>query len=258
MRKKRGVIVQSVARALEILDCFCGNVIELGISEIADEMQLSKSTVYGLVNTLTEKGYLEQNPENKKYRLGIKLFELGNLVEKRMDIRNEAEPFCQVLAEKYNDTVHLATHYEGEIIYIGKVDALDAMIASSQVGKRAPMHCTGVGKAILAYMEMEYLEKHIFNKPLSKMTEKTITTPEVLMDELKLIKSRGYAIDDEEIEIGLRCVAAPILNYKGYPVAAISISAPYRKITDEVIEEVARDVQHYTKEISKRMGYSNV
>ena len=112
-KEKRGVIVQSVARALTMISCFANDT-ELGISEIAERMDLSKSTTYGLVNTLTAFGYLEQT-ENKKYRLGLKLFELGNLVQSRMDVRMEARPYCQLLADKYRTTVHLGTHSEGEI-----------------------------------------------------------------------------------------------------------------------------------------------
>lgn len=253
MKKAEGVVVQSVIRALGIIECFSMNA-ELGISEIADRMQLSKSTIYGLVNTLAIKGYLEQNPQTKKYRLGIKLFEFGALVQRRMDLRNEARPFCRELAEKYESTIHLATHDKGEVIYIEKIDVPNSMISYSQVGKRAAMHCTGVGKSILAYVGQEYLKKFIFSKPFSKMTEKTITTSKELVDELEQIKSRGYAIDDEEVEIGLRCVAAPIFNYKGYPIAAISVSAPYRKMTDEKLEGIAKDVKYYAQKISERMG----
>ena len=156
VKEKKGVIVQSVARALTMVSCFANDA-ELGISEIAERMDLSKSTTYGLINTLTVFGYLEQT-ENKKYRLGLKLFELGNLVQSRMDIRMEAKPYCQLLADKYRTTVHLATFSEGEIIYIDKVDNNSSVVVYSQIGKRAPMYCTGVGKAILAFLPEEYVE----------------------------------------------------------------------------------------------------
>lgn len=256
MGKSEGVIVQSVQRALEILGFFSGNTAELGISEIAEKMALSKSTVYGLVNTLVSQGYLEQQ-QNKRYRLGIKLFELGNLVQRRLDLRNEAKPWCKILAEKYRENIHLAAHYEGEIVYIDKVDALDLVISYSQVGKRAPMHCTGVGKAILAYLPLDYVEAYILNKPLSKYTEKTIMSPQALLQELALTKSRGYAVDDEEIEMGFRCVAAPIFDHRGYPLAAISVSASVGRISGGKIAEVAKDVQYYAGQISQRLGYSN-
>ena len=254
MKSKVGVTVQSVVRALDIIQCFNSHQ-ELGISEISEMMQLSKSTIYGLVNTLAVKGYLEQNRSTQKYHLGIKLFELGNIAHSRMDLRNEAKPFCQMLAEKWKDTVHLATQHEGEIIYIDKINMPESVIVYSQVGKKAPMHCTGVGKAILAYMDISFLEKYIFNKPLAKMTENTIIDKKELHEELRAIRTKGYSFDDEEIEIGLRCVAAPIFDHTGCPVAAISISAPYRKLTDDLVENIATDVKHYAQKISERIGF---
>lgn len=254
MKKNEGVIIQSVMRALKILQCFRGNTEELGILEISDCINLSKSTTYGLVNTLKTTGFLEQNINNKKYRLGIELFELGNLVQSRMDLRDEAKPFCRMLSEKYNTTVHLAVFHGGDVIYVDKLINNDLQIVSSQVGMRTPMYCTGVGKGILAYLEDEYLEKYIFSKPLKKLTNNTITTKEKLIEELKDVRKKGYAVDDEEIEMGLRCIAAPIFNNIGYPIAAISISASYRKIQDEMIDIMAKDVKYFAQKISERMG----
>ena len=245
-KEKRGVIVQSVARALTMISCFANDT-ELGISEIAERMDLSKSTTYGLVNTLTAFGYLEQT-ENKKYRLGLKLFELGNLVQSRMDVRMEARPYCQLLADKYRTTVHLATHSEGEIIYIDKVDNNSSVVVYSQIGKRAPMYCTGVGKAILAFLPEEYMEKYVLSRPLIKMTEHTITTGDGLLKELEQVRERGYAVDDEEIEPGLHCIAAPIFNHKRQPQMAISMSFPYGRMWD-------LDVLYYAKQTSERLGY---
>ena len=246
-KEKRGVIVQSVARALTMISCFANDT-ELGISEIAERMDLSKSTTYGLVNTLTAFGYLEQT-ENKKYRLGLKLFELGNLVQSRMDVRMEARPYCQLLADKYRTTVHLATHSEGEIIYIDKVDNNSSVVVYSQIGKRAPMYCTGVGKAILAFLPEEYMEKYVLSRPLIKMTEHTITTGDGLLKELEQVRERGYA------EPGLHCIAAPIFNHKRQPQMAISMSFPYGRMWDLDWEQAVRDVLYYAKQTSERLGY---
>ncbi|MGX8711460.1 IclR family transcriptional regulator [Clostridium sp. KNHs216] len=255
MTGETGVFVQSVVRALDILECFEGQLVELGISEISDQMKLSKSTVYGLVNTLVSKGYLEQNVQTKRYRLGIKLFELGSLVYKRMDLRNEAKPFCEELVSKHNATVHLAAHYGDEIVYIDKVDAPGAMIVYSQTGKRAPMHCTGVGKAILAFLGDEAL-RHLFVKGnLEQYTEHTLTCLEDLSQEMNHVRACGYAIDNEEIETGLRCVAAPIFNHLNQPVAAISVSAPTARLPMENIASIAKDVQGCALQISQRLGY---
>ena len=256
MKRNEGVIIQSVLRALKILQYFRGNNKELGISEISGLLGLSKSTTYGLVNTLKYAGFLEQNMSNKKYRLGIELFELGNLVQSRMDLRDEARPFCRKLSEKYNTTVHLAVFHEGDVIYVDKLVNNDLQIESSQVGMRTPMYCTGVGKGMLAYLEDEYLEKYVFCKPLKKLTVNTITVKEKLIEELRNIRIKGYAFDDEEIELGLRCIAAPIFNKTGYPIAAISISGSYRKIQDDMIEAMAKDIKYMAQKISERMGYN--
>nr|WP_319488873.1 IclR family transcriptional regulator [uncultured Caproiciproducens sp.] len=255
MTSATGVIVQSVVRALDILECFDGQLVELGISEISEQMKLSKSTVYGLVNTLVAKGFLEQNLQTKRYRLGIKLFELGSLVYKRMDLRNEAKPFCEELVCKHNATVHLAAHYGDEIVYIDKVDAPGAMIVYSQTGKRAPMHCTGVGKAILAFLGDDELKRFFEKGNLEKYTEHTITCLDELNQEMLHVRSCGYAIDNEEIETGLRCVAAPIFNHLNQPVAAISVSAPTARLPMDKIESVAKDVQFCARQISQRLGY---
>ena len=253
-KEKKGVIVQSVARALTMVSCFANDA-ELGISEIAERMDLSKSTTYGLINTLTVFGYLEQT-ESKKYRLGLKLFELGNLVQSRMDIRMEAKPYCQLLADKYRTTVHLATFSEDEIIYIDKVDNNSSVVVYSQIGKRAPMYCTGVGKAILAFLPEEYVEKYVASTSLLPVTEHTITTREKLLEELSKIRERGYAADDEEIEPGLHCIAAPIFNHKRQPRMAISLSFPYGRIWDLDWEQAVQDVRYYARQISERVGYT--
>jgi len=254
MANSNGVMIQSVARAMEIMEHF-NNKKEMGLSEIAECMELSKSTVYGLINTLVAYRYLEQDSETKKYKLGMKLFELGCTVEKRLDLRNEARPFCEMISKKYGQTVHLATHHEGEVVYIDKFDMLNFIITYSQVGKRAPMSCTGVGKALLAYLPWEYSKKYILEKSFVVKTSKSIKSEEELYEELENIKRRGYSIDDEEIETGLKCVAAAIFNHKKEPVAAISLSGMTNKMTDEAIEIMSDDIMQCAKDISIQLGY---
>lgn len=256
MANPDGVIVKSVANAINILDCFAGLAGERKLSEIAVELHLSKSTVYGLINTLTTYGFLEQNPQTKGYRLGIKLFELGSLVLSRMDLRNDARSFCEVLSQKYNSTVHLAAYYEDDIVYIDKVDSPDSLIVYSRIGKRAPMHCTGVGKAILAFLPESVILKCMEKQALQKFTDYTITDRKLLMKDLLMTRMRGYAVDNEEIEFGLRCIAAPIFSHNDVPIAAISISAPTARLPEESIEKTASDVQYYANQISQRLGYN--
>lgn len=255
MSNSEGVVIQSVYRAAQILNCFSGDNRELGISEIADEMQLSKSTIYGLVNTLVVCGYLEQNNENKRYHLGIKLFELGNLVKNRLNLRNETKPYCEFLANRYGFTAHVAAFYDGNVIYIDKVDRTDSIISFSQVGKRAPMYCTGVGKSILAYLPESFVDENIINTKLVKYTSNTITDRKSLMKELADIRLKGYSLDREEIEFGFNCVAAPIFNSKSEPIAAISVSGPAGRMPDDKIESIAKDVKDCAFKISERLGF---
>ena len=254
MANKEGVTIQSLERAIEILELFKFTK-ELGISEISQGMSLSKSTVYGLVNTLVKYNYLEQDGESKKYRLGMRLFEMGSLVESRLDIRSEAKPFCEELSKKYGLTVHLATHYEGEVVYIEKYDEPDYIIIYSQVGKRAPMTCTGVGKAMLAYLGEEYVEKYILTKPFVVKTEKSISSKEMLFERLEEIRKLGFAMDDEEIAQGLKCVAAPIFDKKGNVTAAISISGMASRMDSDTVKEISQDMLKVSAEISARIGY---
>ena len=256
-RKSRNSIqVQSVARAAEIIRCFRSSP-ELGISEIAQELRLNRSTVFGLVNTLVSYGYLEQNERNKKYRLGITLFELGNLVLSRIDIRNEARMVCEPLTHKYPATIHIATHREGEVIYIDKIyqDNAYFSISASSIGMRAPMHCTGVGKAMLAFLPREYLEKYIFSRPLRRMTPNTITRKAELLRELEEIRRSGVAVDRGEIEKDLTCIAVPVLNHTGTAEIAISASFPSGRIQEVDQNQVKEDLCLCTRGLSARLGY---
>lgn len=254
MNEKNGVIVQSLARAMMILDCFAGERAELGIKEISEAMGLSKSTVYGLVNTLVAYRYLEQNPENKRYRLGIRLFEMGMLVQRRMSLQREARPYAKELGSKYNATCHIAALYDNSIIYIDKVDSPGAMILYSHVGKNAPCNCSGVGKAITAFLPPAEQDRILENTDLSTLTENTLTDPAQIRLEWAVTAQRGYAIDNEEIEIGLRCVAAPIFGYEGRPIAAMSVSASSGRLSLELLDQVAADVKAAAAQISRRLS----
>jgi DNA-binding IclR family transcriptional regulator len=249
-------IIQSVDRALQIIEAFESGEKELSLSQIARELNLNKSTVFGLVNTLKNREYLEQNPENARYRLGIKFFQLGSIVEINMDIRDAAKPFLKLLSDKYKETVHLCLYVHNEAIYIDKVDGLGSMRMYSQLGKSAPLHCTGVGKAILAYLDERTIAKIINNQTFKAFTPNTITTPDALRTELTKIHQKGYSIDEEEIEIGLRCVAAPIFNRKGEVAGAVSVAGLAARLPEDVVQNIVEDVLKVSSLISERLGYS--
>ena len=256
MEKDRSI--QSVDRALLIIEVFEGNNRELSLSQIARELNLNKSTVFGLVNTLKNRGYLEQNPENARYKLGIKLFKLGSMVEASLDVRDVAKPFLKLLSEKYRETVHLCLYVKNEVIYIDKVDGPGSMRMYSQMGKAAPFHCTGVGKAVLSFLDDQTMNQIMQSHNFKIFTPNTIATPEALLKEIDKIRHTGYCIDNEEIEIGLRCVAAPIFNRKREVVGALSIAGPAARILHQDEDKIAEDVRKVSMMISERLGYSKV
>ena len=242
--------ILSVDKAVSILGCFSQHE-ELGITDIVNLSGLQKSTVYDLVNTLHLNGMLEQNLKTKKYQLGIKLFEFGCLYGKRNTLKKRAERECLTLAQYYTATVHLATHDSGEVIYIDKYEDPQAKVSYSHIGKRAPMTCTGVGKAMLAFLGSEYLEKYIYSQPFPRETEKSILSKHELEESIKQIKSRGYATDYDEIIPGVHCVAAPIFNIAGNVIASISISCFAQLITPQNQEQIGAVVKQAAHNISR-------
>ena len=253
-KKTAGIQIQSVARSIEILNCFREQQ-ELGISELSQMLGLNKSTVYGLVNTLTCNGFLEQVENGRKYRLGIALFELGYLFISRLDSRKVIKDSCAPLAEKYHATLHIATYDEGEVVYLDKIDGGGAFISSSNVGRRLPLYCTGVGKVLLAYLPPEYRQKYIYGKPMKALTANTITDRETLEKELEKVRENGIAFDNGEVEDGLSCVAAPIFQINGTSKIAVSLSFPFGRIRNVDLDEVIRELRTRTLEASARQGY---
>lgn len=248
--------IQSIERALRILEEFTAKEKELGVTDLAKRVGLNKSTCFGILQTLQSKGYLEQNEDNGKYCLGLKLFELGQTYEAGLELREISKPFLQLLVEKTRETVHLVVKNQMDAVYIEKVEGPSAINIISQVGRRVNLHCTGVGKCLLAYFPPEYFDT-VMQRNLIKFTPHTITDKLRLIQELKHIRERGFSIDDEEIELGLRCVAAPIFNHKGETIGAISISGPTNRITYERIAELSILVKETAGDISQRLGYIN-
>jgi len=253
---RRGSFVQSVDRALDILESFGVDNKELGVTEISRILGLHKSTVYGLLNTMENRGYIVQNPSSGKYRLGLKLFELGCRVEKSMDLKKITDYYLEMLRQETGETVHLAIMDSQEVVYIDKKEGLESMRMVSQVGKRLPLHCSAIGKVLFAYLDQDRIEKIINEKGLLKMTAKTITDPSLLKEELDEIKVKGYAIDNEEIAEGLVCVAAPIRNYSNEVIAAISVAGPKARIDSGKLEAVKESVLQISQAISDKLGYS--
>ena len=248
--------IQSVARAIGILQYIADNENVASLTAISKGLDLSKSTVHGLIATLEQQGYVYQNQTTGLYKLGLKLFELGQVVYKDMDLRTIAKPYLYDLVRSFEETVHIAVLSDGEIVYIEKVDSPHSYRIHTTVGSKNPAHCTSVGKALLAGLSEKQLEQILSKSGLRRFTDKTITEQSDLKKELELIRRCGYATDDEEIEVGLRCVAAPIKNHQGEFTAAISVAGPTIRMTDERMAEIAKGAIKVANQISFQFGYN--
>ena len=253
--KKSIRFIQSLKRAAEIMEYIAKNENLAGITAISNGLDLSKSTVHGLVSTLAQMDYLQQDRRTGEYSLGIKLFELGQIVYYNTDLLTVAHPFLQKLVSKHQETVHLAVLSKVDVVYIDKVASNQSVGIISRIGKRNPAYCTGVGKVLLAGIPVERLDEMIKIISFRKFTEKTIVEPELLKEELVQVRKNGYAVDMEEIEIGLVCVAVPIRNYEGRVVAAISLSGPLSRMEKERLPKIKADIIMTGNNISKQLGY---
>ncbi|QGH36490.1 helix-turn-helix domain-containing protein [Gracilibacillus salitolerans] len=248
--------VQSVERTLSILEILAAYPEGLSIAKLSKDLELAKSTVHRLLSTLSAKGYVQQDEQSGHYRLGIQCLVLASSLLNQLDIRTVAKEALHTLAKSSGEVVHLCIHDSNEVVYIDKVESDQTLRMYSQIGRRALMHCTGVGKALLLGFTQEQLDHLIEEKGLPKFTETTITDKANLQKELKAIKERGYVIDEQEHEKGIRCIAAPLYDHDGNVIAAISIAGPADRVTNERVKgDLARAILDQSKHISAKLGY---
>jgi len=248
-------IIQSVERALMILELFDEQNQELRITEISDRLRLHKSTVHSLLKTLQEYGYIDQDEETGKYRLGLRLLERGQMLLQQMDLRSVASRYLRELSNETGQTVHLVILDGKEGIYIDKVEGEKAAIRYSRIGRRVPLHSSASGKALAAFRPDAEIEKLLKNYEFIRQTPRTIRSADVFRKELEEVRRRGYAVDNEENEPGVRCVAAPIFDHSGATAAAMSISTMTASVDDEMLAELAAKLVEVTRQISAKLGY---
>jgi DNA-binding IclR family transcriptional regulator len=246
--------LSSVANSIRLLGSFSGEEDELGITTLATRLRLAKSTVHRLATTLTSSRFLEQNSETGKYRLGLALFELGALVRRRMDVANEARPKLRELLEKTGETVQLGIVDHFSVLYVYEMESRRAIRMAAAVGARAPLHCTAVGKVLLASQPQDYV-KQVLDLGLTSYTPKTITRREGVLAMLAEVSARDYATDDEESEIGLRAIASPVRNHTGTVIAAVGMAAPVQRMNKKAMQTCVPDVLATARAISARLGY---
>ncbi len=250
---KESELVRSVVKIVSLLEILAKEK-ELGITEITNNIDVHKSTAYRFLTSLKELGYVKQNRENEKYSLTLRLFELGSEVVARLSRRAEARPIMEELANHTQETVHLATLEAGEVVYIDKIDSPQTIRLYLRVGRRAPAYCTGLGKALLAWASPEIIEKILKKGDLHQFTKNTIVDPARLKEELQQIREKGYAIDNEEHEEGVYCVAVPIHGIDGKVSTAISVSIPILRFDQKGLPELQKSVIEAARKISSRLG----
>ncbi|HEY0210865.1 IclR family transcriptional regulator [Acerihabitans sp.] len=248
-------IIQSVERALHILDLFDEHDTELKITEISNKMGLHKSTLHSLLKTLQVQGYIDQNHENGKYRLGMKLVERGNLVVNSIDIRQKARSFLLELSIKTGQTTHLGILDGKEGVYIDKVEGKMAVISYSRIGRRLPVHATAIGKVLISFLNPADIQALLENYDYTRPTPHSISDEDRFLAELALVRSRGYALDNQENEQGVRCISVPIWNVERKVVAAISISTLISRVSDDELEEYIQLLKQAGQELSQQLGY---
>lgn len=245
--------VKSAERVLEIFNTLAENTQGLTCKEISQKLGYAASSTFELLKTLVENGYLQMN-ENKKYFLGAMLIRLGNIVNDNLDLKNIIKPHLIELMNILLETIFLGMLSKNSIIYIDKVRSNQTVATNANVGSLKPLYCTGLGKIILAFMKEEKLHEVLEEIEFKKYTQNTISGKEEFIEKLKEYKNQGYAIDDEEIEEGLWCLAVPIYDSKGEVNLAISVSGPKERMLAKK-ELITETMLKKSKEISQLLGY---
>jgi DNA-binding IclR family transcriptional regulator len=248
-------LIQSVDRALQILEFLRKNPRGLGVTEISISLQVAKSTAHRLLMSLEEHGYVQKFGRESTYRLGLKFIEMNYTVTKNLNVLEIARPFIESLSKETGEIVHLVTLEGQEIIYIDKVENSSTIRIYSQIGRRGPLHCTAVGKSILAFLDEREANQLMDKIELTGFTDHTLTTREALATELATIKKDAYSYDNQEHEMGIRCVGAPIFEHNGRPQYALSVTGPLDRMSDEILQHHIPLLKETAKKISRSLGY---
>lgn len=250
--EKQTSSIQSVDRVFQIMELLSEYPRGLALTDICAHTSLPKATVSRMLSALSDNGYAIQEPESRKYRLTMRLFEVGSRVADSANILSSARPFLESLARKTGETVHLVSRLKDEVVYLYKEEGTGFTVRmGSYVGLHNPMYCTGVGKSILAFLPEEEMEAIWNRSTITSFTPNTITTLEKMKQETEKIRRQGYALDLEEHELGVYCIAAPILDLQTRPIAAISLSAPAIRLGSDRLKELVPMVLDAASQISR-------
>jgi DNA-binding IclR family transcriptional regulator len=250
----QGAGVQSVDRALTILGILA-RLGEAGVTEIAAELQVHKSTAFRLVATLESHGMVEQNEDRGKYRLGVGVLRLAGATTARLDVVQEARPICRKLAADSGETVNIAVLSDRSALYLDQVAGQSALQSHNWVGQHIPLHATSNGKVLLSELSSDEVDNRL--PRLTSYTSDTVTTRAKLRRDLAEVREQGFAVAVDELEIGLTAIAAPIRNAHGDVIASLSVSGPTFRLTETRVKELVPVVLDAAEEVSRRLGHGS-
>ena len=247
--------IGSVIKAIEVLKELSRSEGGLGVTEISNNLNYGVSATYHLLNTLRLCNIIEQDKETKKYRIGFELFRISSVAKNQNNLANIAQPHLDKLKENVGETSNLVVLDNSKTVYIAQSESNNLLKMFTQLGARVPFYCTGAGKAILAYQSEEVQKYTISKTSFNKYTKNTLTTEEELINEFKIIRIQGYALDNEEREFGVTCVAAPVFDCFKEAIAAISISGPTSRLNEKGIKNIIHQVMGASESLSFDLGY---
>ncbi|MCH7895709.1 MAG: IclR family transcriptional regulator [Candidatus Methylomirabilales bacterium] len=255
-KEKSEYVVQSVDRALDILEAFNYQEEELGVTELSQKLGLHKNNVFRLLATLECRGYIEQDKRTGNYRLGMKTFEVANIFLHHLGLRRQARPVLEEMVNRCDETAYLGILDGPEVVYVLMHETSQTVRIVPRLGHRLPAYCTASGKIQLAYESRDHLAQIFEGHPLKSLTANTVDNLDKLVTHLKEVARLGYAVDDEELEEGVRCVAAPVKDYSHRVVAGVGLSGPVSRFSMERVEkELVPLVKEAAAKISQRLGY---
>jgi len=252
---KKKYTINSLDRGLRILLILGENGGPLGVNEVSRRLNIDKSTTYRIISTLVGQGFVEQDPETRKYLLGLRVIEVAALKLRTIKLLKVARSAIQRLMVQSRETVHVAVHVEGEVMYLDSEQYAGVITVNTMVGGRAPIHSSAVGKALLSCLPTEKVDEILALKGLKRFTQNTIIDPREFHQHLQQCRERGYGFDDEETDIGVRCIGAPVFDHLSNVVAAAGISGPTIRISLERIPILAHLVKECAMEISRLLGF---
>lgn len=256
MKENMSKTNRSVARAFQIIEIMANHHEPIRLQELAATLDLSASTVLRFLMTLIDCGYVSKDPDTLKYSLTMKFCQIGHLISSRMNITKVVRPYLVELSKTCEEAACLAVEQHLKAVYIDAVEGPNSILRTLQrIGVSAPLHSTGVGKSLLLNFSDSAIDRLFEDGNLLALTENTITSKVCLVEELDRVRTRGYALDNEECEKGVRCVAAPLKDYTGNIVAAVSISGPVSRLVPERLEFIKTQVLKTARQVSQILGY---